>query len=313
MSITSTGQEINRSNIQLPNDVSTEILQKAQESSMIMQLARKIALPGTGLQIPVITGDPEASWISETGKKPVSFPTIDKKIMQGHKLAVIVPFSDEFRRDARSLYDALVDRLPGVIGKKFDNTVFFGPASGSLANFDNFSAITQASLQSSVYGGLVTAEINISEQGGAINGYVFSPQGKGMLLNAVDGVNRPLFTLGVSSREVPGILGAPAHFTSAAYKAGSAASGTEGQSGYVAAVPDIVGFAGDWTHAMYGIVSALNISVSDQATLTYTDENSQTVTINLWQQNMFAVRAEIEVGFVAETAYFNALTRTHSA
>lgn len=64
---------------------------------------------------------------------------------------------------------------------------------------------------------------------------------------------------------------------------------------------------------MYGIVDAMSVSISDQATLTYTDSNSQTVTLNLWQQNMFAVRAEIEIGFVAETAYFNALTRTHSA
>ena len=102
-------------------------------------------------------------------------------------------------------------------------------------------------------------------------------------------------------------------FTKSAYKAGNAASGTAGQEGYVAAVPDVVGFAGDWTHAMYGIVSAMNVSISDQATLTYVDANSQTVTLNLWQQNMFAVRAEIEVGFAAETAYFNALTRTHSA
>ena len=301
------GQAINRTNINLPNAVSSEILQKTQESSKIMQLARQISLPGAGLQIPVITSDPEASWISETGTKPVSFPGIDKKIMQGHKLAVIVPFSDEFRRDARALYDALIARLPGVLAKKFDNTVFFGPSSGSLANFDNLSAVTAVSLQSSVYAGLVSADINISEQGGTINGYVFSPQGRGMLLNALDGQNRPIFINNISESAVPRILGAPTHFGSAAYKAGSAASGSD------AAVPDVVGFAGDWTHAMYGIVSAMNVSVSDQATLTYTDENAQTVTINLWQQNMFAVRAEIEVGFVAETAYFNRLTRTHTA
>lgn len=301
------GQAINRTNINLPNAVSSEILQKTQESSKIMQLARQISLPGAGLQIPVITSDPEASWISETGTKPVSFPGLDKKIMQGHKLAVIVPFSDEFRRDARALYDALVARLPGVLAKKFDNTVFFGPSSGSLANFDNLSAVTAVSLQSSVYAGLVSADINISEQGGTINGYVFSPQGRGMLLNALDGQNRPIFINNISESAVPRILGAPTHFGSAAYKAGSAASGSD------AAVPDVVGFAGDWTHAMYGIVSAMNVSVSDQATLTYTDENAQTVTINLWQQNMFAVRAEIEVGFVAETAYFNRLTRTHTA
>lgn len=301
------GQAINRTNINLPNAVSSEILQKTQESSKIMQLARQISLPGAGLQIPVITSDPEASWISETGTKPVSFPGLDKKIMQGHKLAVIVPFSDEFRRDAAALYDALVARLPGVLAKKFDNTVFFGPSSGSLANFDNLSAVTAVSLQSSVYAGLVSADINISEQSGTINGYVFSPQGRGMLLNAVDGQGRPIFINNISEGAVPRILGAPTHFGSAAYKAGSAASGSD------AAVPDVVGFAGDWTHAMYGIVSAMNVSVSDQATLTYTDENAQTVTINLWQQNMFAVRAEIEVGFVAETAYFNRLTRTHTA
>lgn len=307
MAIVPTGQPVNRTNINLPNDVSAEILQKTQETSMIMQLARQISLPGTGLQIPIIASDPEASWISEGGNKPVSFPTLDKKIMQGHKLAVIVPFSDEFRRDAGALYDALIARLPGVLAKKFDNTVFFGPSSGSLANFDNLSAVTAVSLQSSVYGGLVTADINISEQSGTINGYVFSPQGRGMLLNAKDSQGRPIFIDNISDGSVPRILGAATHFGSAAYKAGSAASGSD------AAVPDIVGFAGDWTHAMYGIVSAMNVSVSDQATLTYTDSNSQTVTLNLWQQNMFAVRAEIEVGFAAETAYFNSLTRTHSA
>ena len=37
-----TGIEINRSNIELPNDVSAEILQKTQEASAVMQLARQM-------------------------------------------------------------------------------------------------------------------------------------------------------------------------------------------------------------------------------------------------------------------------------
>lgn len=299
------GQPYNRTNVDLPLAVSSQILQKTQESSTVMQLARQIALPGAGLQIPVITADPEASWVSETGLKPVSFPGVDKKVMQGHKLAVIVPFSEEFRRDAKALYDALIARIPNVLAEKFDKTVYFGPTGGSLANFDNMSGVTAVSLQSSVYSGLVTADINISEEGGTISGYVFSPQGRGMLLSALDGQNHPLFTNSVSESAVPRILGAPTHFTKGAYKAGSAAAGS------TAAVPDVIGFAGDWNHAMYGIVQGLDISISDQATLTYTNASGQTVTINLWQQNMFAVRAEIEVGFVCESAYFNKLTRTH--
>ncbi|MBR3279262.1 MAG: phage major capsid protein, partial [Lachnospiraceae bacterium] len=291
-------------NIQLPNSVSSEILQKTQEASAIMRLARKVTLPGNGVQIPMITGDPEAQWVTETGSKPVSNPTLDKKIMQAHKLAVIVPFSNEFRRDAAALYSALVSRLPGVLAKKFDATVFFGPES-SLANFDDLSAVTAQSLQSSVYGGLVNADTDISEQGGTINGYAFSPQGRGMLLGALDGVNRPLFINSIADSDIPKLLGAATYFTQGAYKAGSAAVGS------TPAVPDVVGFAGDWTHAMWGTVEGVKIDVSDQASLAYKDSLNQDATLNLWQQNMFAVRAEIEVGFVAETQYFNALTRTH--
>lgn len=303
MAIVGTGIPTNRTNIALPNDVSSEILQKTQEESIIMRLARSIQLPGRGTQIPIIAGDPTADWVTETAPKPVSNPTLDKKIMQAHKLAVIVPFSDEFRRDAAALYDALVARLPGVLAKKFDNTVLFG-SSGALANFDDFSAVTAQSLQSSVYGGLVAADTDIGEHGGIVNGYVLSPQGRGVLLGALDGQNRPIFIDSVADGGIPRILGAPTYFTSAAYKAGTATVGsTPGD-------PDIIGFAGDWTKAMYGTVEGVQIAYSSDATLSI-DTGTDTVLVNLFQQNMFAVRCEIEVGFVAQTEYFNALTRTH--
>lgn len=292
MAINGTGVPTNTTNIQLPNEVSAEILQKAQESSIVMQLARQIALPGRGAQIPIIAGDPEPAWVSETGVKPVSNPTLDKKIMQAHKLAVIVPFSDEFRRDAAALYDALIARLPGVLSKKFDNTVFFGPTSGTLANFDNLSAVTKYALDTTgktAYDGLVAADVAISTLGGTVTGYAMSPQGRGVLLSAVDGDKRPLFINSAADGAPDRLLGAPVHFTAAAYKAGT---------------PDIVGFAGDWTKAMYGVVQGVKIDYSADATLVNGDQ-----TINLFQQNMFAVRAEIEIGFVAETGYFAALTR----
>ena len=72
---------------------------------------------------------------------------------------------------------------------------------------------------------------------------------------------------------------------------------------------NVVGIAGDWTQAMYGTVEGVVIDYSSDATLTYTSGGS-TVTINLFQQNMFAVRAEIEIGFVADDDCFNLLTAT---
>lgn len=294
-----TGIEINRSNIELPNDIAAEILQKTQEGSAVMQLARQITLPGRGTQIPVITGDPTAAWVAETGAKTVSKPSISKKVMQAHKLAVIVPFSNEFARDAAALYDALIARLPGVLAKEFDRTVFYGPASGSLANFDNFAGCTAQSLQSNVYQGLVAADGDIAAAGGVMNGIVLSPQGKSVLLGAVDGEYRPLFN-NVAEGGIGKVLGADTYVTSAAYDEGSG-SGTS-------QTPDFIGVAGDWTHAMYGTVEGVKIDISKDATLTLADSS----TVNLFQNNMFAVRAEIEVGFVAETSYFDLLYKNHA-
>ena len=90
--------------VQLPQSVSSEIWSKTQEDSTVMRMARSINLPGNGLTIPVLTGDPSAEWVNETEAKPVSKGTLATKQMQGYTMAVIEPFSNQFRRD----YDALV-------------------------------------------------------------------------------------------------------------------------------------------------------------------------------------------------------------
>ena len=168
----------NRADINLPTEVSSEIIQKGQEDSAIMALARQISLPGRGLTIPVITGDPEASWVDETNKKPVRNPGLSKKIMQAYKLAVIVPFSDEFKRDYAGLYDALVQRLPRALALKFDNTVF-GAVNAPGSNFDTFASATAQSVDDGVYDALVAADTDISEHRGIMNGFALSPQAKG--------------------------------------------------------------------------------------------------------------------------------------
>lgn len=280
-----------RGDIALPTEVSNEIIQKAQEQSAVMALSRKIALPGTGLTFPVITGDPEASWVDETDKKPVSNPTLNTKTMQAYKLAVIVPFSDEFKRDYRSLYDALVARLPLALAKKFDSTVFFGEAPGD--NFDTFKSVTKQSTVANVYDALVAADTDIAMHDGILNGFALSAKAKGILLSAKDENGRPIFINNVAEGAIPMLLGSPVKYTKAVYEAGESY--------------DIIGFAGDWTQAMYGVVQGVQISVSDQATLTIGGN-----LVNLWERNMFAVRAEMEVGFRADTSVFNALTAAGS-
>jgi HK97 family phage major capsid protein len=208
--------------------------------------------------------------------------------MRAYKLAVIVPFSNEFRRDVASLYDALIERLPRALAEKFDATVF-GNGNKPGDDFDNFASVTKQSLASDVYAGLVAADTDISLHGGIVNGYALSPQARGILLAATDQNKRPLFINNVAEGAVPMILGAPTYMSKGAFVSGS---------------PSVVAVAGDWSQAMYGTVEGVKIDYSQDATLDLGGGNS----INLFQQNMFAVRAEIEVGFRANTDMFNALT-----
>jgi len=286
------GIPTNRTTIALPTEVSQEIMSKTQNESAVMRLARQIPLPGRGLTIPVITSDPVAEWVDETNAKPISNPGLDKKIMQAYKLAVIMPLSNEFRRDAAALYDELISRLPLALAERFDATVF-GGVTAPGANFDTFAAATAQSIASTnTYAGLVAADGDIATHGGILNGFVISPQAKAILLSAVDGNLRPLFINSVAEGAIPMILGAQTLQSKGAYVTGS---------------PATVGVAGDWTQAMYGTVEGVQISYSSDATLTVGSGDSAQ-TINLFQQNMFAVRAEIEVGFRADVTCFNRLT-----
>lgn len=294
--------DINRTtnSMALPSDVASEILQKTSSESAIMRLARKIDLPGRGVTIPVITGDPTAAWVAETAVKPVSNGTPGTKLMSAYKIAVIETFSKEFTRDAKMLYDALIQRLPAALAAVFDSTVI-GATDAPGGNMDTFGSCQKQSIlnaNNGTYLGLVAADSDIASHGGVVNGYAFGAQGRALLLTAVDTTNRPLFLASASEGAVDKVLGNATYFNKNIYKAG-----TPGTSG----TPAVVGVAGDWSKALYGTVAGVEIGVTDTATLTVGSGTSATQ-LNLWQQNMVAVKAEIEVGFRADTDCFNLLT-----
>jgi hypothetical protein len=60
---------------------------------------------------------------------------------------------------------------------------------------------------------------------------------------------------------------------------------------------------------MYGTVEGIKIDLNTKGVVTVGSGQDAT-TVNLWQQNMVAIRAEIELGFRADTSCFNLLTGT---
>jgi len=187
MALSTTPVDINRgtTGVVLPAQLSQEVWQKAQEESAIMRLAQRVDLPGSGLVIPVITGDPVADFVAETAEKPVSDATLQSKNMKGYKIAVIELFSNEFRRDLPRVYEELVRRLPYSIGRKFDTTIFGGTAPGS--DFDVLSGASAISIaatqQATTYDKLVTVLSTIGAADAELTGWVLAPQGEALLLS----------------------------------------------------------------------------------------------------------------------------------
>ena len=278
--------------LDLTPETQAEILQIAKYKSAFMQLVPEMKLPGNGARVPIIIGDPEAAWVNEGAEKPKSGVTFGKKDMLPYTIAVIMPFSNQFRRDKARLYAEIVRKLPQALAKKLDQTVFGGVAAPG-SNFDTLAGAATVGIAGKTYKGLVAADQAVATGGGVLNGWALSPQARGLLLGAEDTTGRPLFINNVQTDgAVPALLGAPVYTTKAVYMSdyNGATAGTDNQ----------LGFAGDWESAHIGVVEDIQLDISTQATI-----NDGGTQINLWQRNMFAVRAEFEVGFrVRDIAHF---------
>lgn len=279
----------NASGILLPKEVSRQVWQDAQESSAVMRFANRIDLPGAGVQIPMITGDPTAQWVNETEEIAVGDSTFSSKSIAGYKLGVIELFSNEFKRDLPALYSALAQRLPKTLGVAFDATVFHA-TSAPGADFDLLSGSEEYTLgvadaaAGGLYGELVAIEGAVSDANGENTGYVLAPKARGILLAARDNDNRPLLLNDIQREgQVSQLLGVPVDVTKAVYKAG-----VEDTSA------PVLGFAGDWSQAMYGVVEGIEVAISTEATI---NKPGVTGGVSLFQRDMFALRVTAHLGF----------------
>ena len=271
-------------NIIFDKELSSEIISNAIDDSAFMQLAPRMSIAGAGKKFQTITGDPEPEWVGETEKKPVGTFKYGKKEVMPYKMALIVPFSDEFRRDKQAIYDESVKRLPKLFGQKFDRTIMGTTAPGE--GFDVLGGATKVSLNpaqgGTVYGQFIAIDAAISAANGIMSGIALAPQGKSKVLAAVDNTGRPLFTPGVGANTVGNILGANVQVKKGVFVQGDASN------------PSTVGIAGDFDAVAWGAVNSITGSISTEASI----EDANGETLHLWQRNMFAVRYEIELAFM---------------
>ena len=174
--------DINRgsTNVILDPEVSGEIISKAIEESAFMQLAPRITIAGNGKKYQTITGDPEPEWRGETDPAAVGKFTYGSKTVEPYSMDLIVPFSNEFKRDKKGLYDECVRRIPKLFGRKLDKTVMSDAAPGE--NFDVLGGASAVSMTpatgKTLYDTFIAVDETISGAGGIMSAIAFAPQGR---------------------------------------------------------------------------------------------------------------------------------------
>lgn len=228
--------------------------------------------------IPTKTSGSIVNWVGEAKKKPVSNLAFGKANLGFAKIAGIVPFSDELSRFSNPNVDRMVRDDLGDTIVEFMNDQFIDPdkaeSTDSPASILNgVTPITASGLTAEQFktdlrklrSQFITANLSLS---GAY--YVMSETMASFISDLTDALGNPVFKgmdAPVGSKTIKGL---PVVESEMAGK-------------LIALVkPSEILLADD---------GGIDLSVSNEATLVY-NNGTNDVTVNLWQENLIAIRAE---------------------
>lgn len=288
----------------IPAEVSGTIFELAARMSVAQQLVPQVPLSFRGTSVPVVTGRPVAKWVDEASAKQATQGTMSLKTITPKKLAAIAVVSAEtIRANPGGYVDSLRPQLAEAFAVAFDYAAFYGlggdgtgagPFSTYLAQTTKsteFGANSQAN--GGVYKDLVDsiAEIVSDTDASGIrhyqcNGFALDNQVEPRLLAAVDSSGRPIWVdLPIDAQA--NVFARPGSLVGRVAYLGDLANPAN----------TIHGFAGDWTQAAWGVVGGITFDVSTEAAVTINGS-----LVSLFENNLVAIRAEAEYGFLLNDA-----------
>lgn len=267
-----------------PNEAAS-YFEQTRRQSVVQSLARKVPLGINGEEIPVVTSKPTAAWVAEGGQKPATKGSLGLKSMKPQKIAAIAVVSAEVvRANPGNYINIFRDDIAEAFAIAFDAAALHGTASPFGAG-QNLAATTKAvtlgtttAANGGVYGDVNAALKLLVDDGKKLTGWAFDDVTEPTFNGAVDLNGRPLFV--DATYEETALSGGRLLRRSALY-----GQGIQGGT--------VVGFAGDWSQAVWGAVGGITYDVSTEATVTINGALT-----SLWEHNLVAIRAEAEYGFL---------------
>ncbi len=268
------------------------IFEQAAKQSVVMQLAPRIPLGANGVEIPVVTGRMSAGWVGEAGQKPASQAAIGLKTIVPKKLAAIAVVSAEVvRANPGGYMNMLRPQMAEAFALAFDLAALHdqGPdgtaGAGPFATFlDQTTNAVEIGTGTNIHVDFVAGLSLLVNSQKRATGFALDERLEPQLWGALDGNNRPLYTELPTDDTSPTLARPGRLLNRPTFMGGGLYSGT---------AADVFGYLGDWGQTAWGAVGGISYDVSTQATVTINGALT-----SLWENNLVAVRAEAEYGFL---------------
>lgn len=267
----------------------------AARISVVQQIARQVPLGANGQTVPVVTSKMTASWVGEGGRKPNSKGGVGLKTITPKKIAAIAVVSAEVVRANPGGYMGLIrPQISEAIALAFDAATLHGTNTPFDQYIDQTSKAVELGAHTAIEGG-VWQDLNsalrlLVDDGKKLNGFLFDDVVEPTLNGSVDNNGRPIYVESPLVETAP-----PAQDPDAIARRGRTMGRTTFMNDGVASDDDatVVGYAGDWRQCVWGTIGGISYDISTQASVTIDDE-----LVSLWENNLVAIRAEAEFGFL---------------
>lgn len=273
----------------IPEKYNTLILKDVMENSKVMQLAKYEEMDSKEKEFEYFAKGPGAYWVGEGKKIKTSKAQWLKVKMVAKKLAVIIPCSREYLHYKMSdFFEIMKPKIAEAFYKKFDEA--------AILNMDNpFSQSVEQSVETAgneingdlTYDNVLSLEDLLTDEDYNVNAFISTRRNRSTLRNARK-IENGVVIESIYDRGNNTLDGMPV----ADLK--SLDRGTL--------------YAGDFDYMYYGIPFGMSYKLDESAQLS-TLTNPDGTPINLFEQELVALRATMDVGFmIVKDAAFSKLT-----
>ena len=272
---------------QIPSEQGTLVLKEFMANSVVAQLAKPEPMTKPVKEFTYLAEGPGAYWVDEAERIQTSKATWLQARMEAKKLGVIIPVSKEFLRfTVTDFFNQMRPAIAEAFYVKFDQAALFGngtPYAAGVSIWENIDAsgnkIEQGSTEN-LYTDLNGLLALVEEGDNDPNGFTTTRRFRKDLRGVLDENGRPIFN-DARQGATAQALGLPIGFA-------------DGKSWDYDKAQLITG---DWDYARYGVLQGIEYAVSEDATLT-TIVDAEGNPINLFERDMFALRATMHIGFM---------------